>query len=72
MRARASVPKHGNAFDTDDAGFFDAAEAALDELDASAPPELAKLYAIMRGRIAVLRADPPAAGWDGTYTAREK
>jgi adenylate cyclase len=51
---------------------FDAAEAALDDLDASAPPELAKLYAIMRGRLAVLRADPPAAGWDGTYTAREK
>lgn len=51
---------------------FDAADAALDELDANAPPELAKLYKIMRGRVAALRADPPPAGWDGAYTAREK
>jgi len=35
MRARASVPKHGNAFDTDDAGFFDAAEAALRAAEAA-------------------------------------
>lgn len=51
---------------------FDAAEQALDDLDADAPVELAKLYKIMRGRLAVLQADPPPAGWDGTYTAREK
>ncbi|WP_187970509.1 CHASE2 domain-containing protein [Aquibium microcysteis] len=51
---------------------FDAAEQTLDDFDADAPVELAKLYKIMRGRLAVLRADPPPAGWDGTYTAREK
>lgn len=51
---------------------FDATHVALDDLDANSPPELAKLYKIMRGRLAVLRADPPPPGWDGTYTAREK
>lgn len=51
---------------------FDAAEQALVDFDVDAPVELAKLYKIMRGRLAVLRADPPPAGWDGTYTAREK
>lgn len=51
---------------------FEAAEAALDDLDASAPVELAKLYFIMRGRLVYLKTDPPPAGWDGTFTAREK
>lgn len=51
---------------------FDAAETALDDLDASAPAALAKLYVIMRGRLSYLKTDPPPAGWDGTFTAREK
>jgi adenylate cyclase len=51
---------------------FDAADAALDALDATAPAELAKLYGILRARVATLRADPPPAGWDGTFRAKEK
>jgi adenylate cyclase len=54
------------------AGAFDAAEEALDALDATAPAELAKLYGVLRARVAALKADPPPAGWDGTFRAREK
>lgn len=51
---------------------FEAATKTLLELEAAAPPALAKLYPIMRGRVATLKASPPPAGWDGTYSAQEK
>ena len=54
------------------AGRFDLAEGALANVASHAPAGLSHLYELYVERLATLRADPPAAGWDGVFTAREK
>lgn len=52
---------------------WDEAEALLDKWQSAATDlGLAKLYALMRERIATYRANPPGADWDGVYRATEK
>lgn len=52
---------------------WDEAEALLDKWQSAAVDlGLAKLYALMRERIAQYRANPPGADWDGVYGATEK
>lgn len=52
---------------------WDEAEALLDKWQSAATDlGLAKLYALMRERIAAYRANPPGADWDGVYGATEK
>jgi adenylate cyclase len=51
---------------------WDAAEAAIAACRAVGVAALAKLYDLYAARIAVWRADPPPADWDGSFTATEK
>ena len=48
---------------------WDAAESALLDLNARAPR---KLYAIYLGRIALFRAEPPPANWNGVFVYTTK
>ncbi|MDP3316551.1 MAG: adenylate/guanylate cyclase domain-containing protein, partial [Devosia sp.] len=50
----------------------DRAEAALGRARAHGSEDVAKLYDIYEERIAEMRADPPAPGWDGVFTAKSK
>lgn len=54
------------------AGQFDRADDALANVASHAPAGLANLYDLYVERLATLRADPPPAGWDGVFTARQK
>ncbi|HEV8390409.1 MAG TPA: adenylate/guanylate cyclase domain-containing protein [Dongiaceae bacterium] len=51
---------------------WDQAEAAIAECRALAPELLHGLYELYARRIAVYRADPPPADWDGVYEAKTK
>jgi len=54
---------------------WDAAEAALDRLEAAGGPldlDLSGYAALYRDRIATLRPTPPGAGWDGVHEASTK
>jgi adenylate cyclase len=48
------------------------AEAALTRARSHGAPELEALYDIYEERIAEMRANPPAPGWDGVFTATSK
>jgi len=50
----------------------DRAGAALARARAHGSEDVAKLYDIYEERIAEMRADPPAPGWDGVFTAKSK
>jgi adenylate cyclase len=50
----------------------DRAEAALRRARAHGSEDVAKLYDIYEERIAEMRDAPPAAGWDGVFTAKSK
>jgi adenylate cyclase len=50
----------------------DRAEAALAQARSHGSEDVAKLYDIYQERIAELRLNPPAAGWDGVFTATSK
>jgi adenylate cyclase len=49
-----------------------AAEAALAEARAFGGDSLAELYQLYADRLDAMRLEPPAAGWDGVFTARQK
>lgn len=51
---------------------WDEAETALAACRAHTSVDLHKLYDMYAERIAAYRADPPPAGWDGSYTATSK
>ncbi len=54
---------------------WDAAEAALDRLEAAGAPldlDMTGYVALYRRRIAALRANPPGEGWDGVHVATDK
>jgi adenylate cyclase len=54
---------------------WDAAEAALDRLEAAGGPldlDLSGYAALYRRRLVTLRADPPGADWDGVHVATDK
>ena len=51
---------------------WDVAEAALAECRALGIDALDTYYSIFAARVANFRLEPPAAGWDGAYTALEK
>jgi len=50
----------------------DRAEAALAKARSHGSDDVAKLYDIYEERVAELRANPPAPGWDGVFTATSK
>jgi len=50
----------------------DRAEAALGRARAHGSEDVAKLYDMYEERIAEMRVDPPAPGWDGVFTAKSK
>ncbi|HTJ57392.1 MAG TPA: adenylate/guanylate cyclase domain-containing protein [Devosiaceae bacterium] len=50
----------------------EAAEAALAEATALAPPDFAKFYDLYAERLGEMRQAPPLAGWDGVFTSRQK
>ncbi|MFP5441324.1 MAG: CHASE2 domain-containing protein [Gammaproteobacteria bacterium] len=66
----AEVERWHRALDHYFAQRWDAAENELGELLAQDPE--CKLYAIFLERIASMRANPPAASWDGVYILKEK
>ena len=51
---------------------WDEAEAVLRELLATAPATGQTLYELYLERIALLRQEPPGAGWDGAFTFKTK
>jgi len=54
---------------------WDAAEAALDRLEAAGGPldlDLSGYAGLYRRRLVTLRADPPGEGWDGVHVATDK
>jgi adenylate cyclase len=51
---------------------WDVAEAAIGECHALGIPALDTYYSVFAARIANFRARPPAADWDGAFTALEK
>ena len=51
---------------------FDAAERLAAETRAIAPPTVQGLYDVYTARLAAMRLDPPGAGWDGVFVARQK
>jgi adenylate cyclase len=51
---------------------FGAANLALDAAQAAAPPRLFGLYELYAERLEAMRAEPPVAGWDGVFEARQK
>jgi adenylate cyclase len=53
-------------------GRFHLAAEALANVASHAPAGLTHLYELYVERLATLRADPPAVGWDGVFIAREK
>lgn len=50
----------------------DDAAAALGRARAHGSEDVVKLYDMYEERIAEMRADPPAPGWDGVFTAKSK
>ncbi len=66
------APLHAAMIDAYRSQAWDAAEAAIAECRAVGLATLARLYDLYAARIAVWRADPPPAGWDGSFTATEK
>jgi adenylate cyclase len=51
---------------------FDRAEAAAAFAQAAAPEAVRGLYDVYLSRLAAMRLDPPAPGWDGVFTALSK
>jgi len=54
---------------------WDAAESALDRLEAAGGPldlDLSGYAGLYRRRLVTLRADPPGEGWDGVHVATDK
>ncbi len=51
---------------------WDVAEAAIGECRALGIAALDTYYSVFDARIADFRARPPAADWDGAFTALEK
>jgi adenylate cyclase len=51
---------------------WDAAEAALAEVEAAGAAEMTAYAALYRGRIAAFRRAPPGPHWDGVFTATSK
>ncbi len=51
---------------------FDSAETAAAAAQAAAPEAIRGLYDVYFGRLAAMRVDPPAPGWDGVFTATSK
>jgi adenylate cyclase len=51
---------------------WDMAEAAIEECRALGISAIDTYYSVFAARIAAFRARPPAADWDGAYTALEK
>lgn len=63
---------HSAFLDAYRGGQFHLAAEALANVASHAPAGLTHLYELYVERLAMLRADPPAVGWDGVFTAREK
>ena len=51
---------------------WDTALALFAKAQSAMPGPMDRFYAVMRARIAALRADPPDDGWDGVYVAKDK
>jgi len=51
---------------------FDTAEQLARDARALAPQSIEGLYDVYASRIAAMRLDPPGAGWDGVFVARQK
>ena len=69
---RTLLENHGRLIAAYRAADVAAAEAALPAVRAIAPAALEKLYDKYSERLAAMRLDPPAPGWDGVFTAKEK
>ena len=51
---------------------LDGARKALDHVAATAPEEMAAIYAIYADRLQAMTKEPPASGWDGVFVAERK
>jgi len=63
---------HGRLITAYRAADIEAAEAALAEARQLGAGRVDDLYRLYAERLADMRLDPPAPGWDGVYTARSK
>ncbi|HLL26244.1 MAG TPA: adenylate/guanylate cyclase domain-containing protein [Xanthobacteraceae bacterium] len=71
MHARLKL-KHDRFLHAYRAQDWDVAEAAIGECRALGIAALETYYSIFAARIAAFRVEPPAANWDGAFTALEK